>query len=119
LAVAFTFPCFGQQFSFHSNSPFGIKTIRDDSTRSAQRIMFFDYDNDGDLDLFLMGLDLVDNVDPIQWENIHYFMEVQKNIGDKWHPQFGDRMSVYEDFPFPLGYFFPSVGDVNGDSRPD
>ncbi len=112
-------PCFSQQFSYLSDSPFGIKPIRDDATRNAQRIFFFDADQDGDLDVFLSGIDHIDTVNDLGWNNIHYFLEMQENTGDKWNPQFGPRMSLFENFPFPQGYYFPSLGDINGDGFPD
>jgi len=118
LAQFFILSCFGQQFSFHSISPFNIQTIRDDSSGAAQKIMFADSDEDGDLDLFISGLDFIDDVDPFTWDNIHYFMEMQENIGDKWNPQFDERIPV-ANFPFPLGYFFPSAGDLNDDGNTD
>ncbi|HUR31488.1 MAG TPA: hypothetical protein VMZ69_08635, partial [Saprospiraceae bacterium] len=110
-------PCYGQYFNFHSVSPFGIQTIKSDSTRPAQKLMFLDFDGDEDLDLFISGLDHLDN-DVSSWEDIHYFIEMQENIGDKWNPQFADRVLV-EDFPYPLGYFFPSGGDLNNDGHKD
>lgn len=109
----------GQSFSFHSNSPFGIQTIREDSSKSAQQIMFFDIDGDHDLDLFLTGLDYFDDVDPMGWEHMHWFIEMQENIGDRWNPQFGERVEVFNNFPYPLGYFLPSMGDLNDDQKQD
>src|SRR5687768_13168732 len=111
--------CFGQSFDFHSVSPFGIKIINDDSSRSAMKIMFTDYNDDGDYDLLISGLDYIDDVDTIRWENIHYFLEIQENIGDKWNPQFAQRTPVSENFPFPLGFFFPTAGDLNNDGMTD
>jgi hypothetical protein len=119
LAQLFLVPCFSQNFTYYSDSPFGIKPIRNDMTRPAQRIFFYDFDHDGDLDLFMSGLDHIDNVSDPGWNNIHYFMEMQVNTGTKWNPQFGPRMTPFENFPFPKGYFFPSLGDVNGDGHPD
>ena len=112
-------PCVSQNFNFHSNSPFGIQVVKEDSTRAAQQIMFFDYDQDEDLDLLIVGLDYFDDADPIGWENIHYFIELQENTGDKWNPQFAVRSTVFENFPFPLGYFFPAAGDLDDDGTVD
>ncbi|MBK7428993.1 MAG: T9SS type A sorting domain-containing protein [Saprospiraceae bacterium] len=109
----------GQQFSFHSSSPFGIELAKEDGSRSAQKIMFFDFDGDDDLDLFLIGIDVIDPDFEQGWESITYFIEMQENVGDTWNPEFAERKEVFSDFPFPLGYFFPSVGDLNGDKKAD
>ncbi len=119
LAQFILVPCFGQSFSFHSESPFGIQTVRGDSTAATQKIMFTDYDLDGDQDIFHTGLDYLDKGDPITWDLIHYFIEYQENTGDKWNPQFAERMNIFVDFPFPLGYFFPTNGDLNNDGKTD
>ncbi len=113
------FVSFGQNFSFHSINSFGIKTIKDDESRSAQKVMFHDYDNDGDQDIFMSGLDSIDDVDEFEWSNIHYFLEMQENTGDVNNPQFGPRRAIFEDFPFPEGYFFPCAGDLNADGKVD
>lgn len=116
-AALVTIPLLGQNFTHHSASPFGIKLIHEDSTRGASQVMFFDFDGDSDLDLFLTGIDYVDDTE--NWESLHYFIEMQENIGDKWNPQFADRVEPFANFPFPLGYFFPAIGDVNNDGNPD
>jgi len=111
--------CYAQQFSFHSNSPFGIQLTNNTSGRIASNFFFFDHDADGDQDIFLTGLDYFDQVDNPGWENVHFFMELQENIGDKWNPQFAERSNIFEDFPYPVGYFSPSAGDLNADQIPD
>src|SRR5688572_1180817 len=111
--------CFGQSFDFHSVSPFGIQIIKEDSSRSAMKLMFTDFDDDGDYDILISGLDYIDDVDTIRWENIHYFLEIQENTGDRWNPQYAIRANVSMDFPFPLGFFFPTVGDLNNDGLTD
>ncbi|MGB4850381.1 MAG: T9SS type A sorting domain-containing protein [Saprospiraceae bacterium] len=119
IAHVFILPCTGQNFVYQSNSPFGIKTMNAAGKRPAQTISFHDYDNDGDLDLFITGLDSIDNVSNLKWENFHFFIELQRNTGDAHHPQFGDRESIFEDFPYPVGYFFASPGDLNDDHTTD
>jgi hypothetical protein len=111
-------PGFGQEFHFHSINPFGIRPINEDSTQSAQKLMWFDYDQDADLDLIMTGIDsLGEGLE--SWEDFYYFIQWQENIGDKWNPQFSDRMPLPGNFPFPLGYFFPTIGDLNDDKHPD
>ncbi|HZV68061.1 MAG TPA: T9SS type A sorting domain-containing protein [Saprospiraceae bacterium] len=117
--LLFPFVATGQSFSLHSNSPFGIQFVKPDTTRAAQKIMFADYDHDGDLDLFLTGLDRLDAFEDLQWEEIHFFIEMQENIGDRSHPQFGPRKEITNNFPYPVGYFMPAVGDINGDHKTD
>ncbi|HZV70839.1 MAG TPA: T9SS type A sorting domain-containing protein [Saprospiraceae bacterium] len=119
LLALFALPCAGQHFVYHSISPFGIETNKPDSTRTAQTIFFNDYDHDGDFDLFLTGLDYLDDVPDIKWVNIHFFIEVQENIGNRNLAQFGPRREIFEDFPFATGYFFPTPGDLNGDNKTD
>jgi Secretion system C-terminal sorting domain/FG-GAP-like repeat len=119
LAQIFILPCQGQNFVYQSNSPFGIVIANPDTSRGAQTVFFYDYDHDGDLDLFTTGLDYIDNVSNLKWENIHFFMEFQRNTGDAHHPQFGARESIFDQFPYPVGYFFASPGDLNNDHKTD
>ncbi len=107
----------GQNFTFHSNSPFGIQLSRTDSTRAAQTVAFHDYDNDGDQDIFLSGLDYLEGFDT--WSQVHFFLEVQENIGTPQNPVFGERFELYQSFPIPIGYFFPAPGDLDDDGDVD
>ncbi len=107
----------GQQFTFHSNSPFGIEIIKEDSSRAAQTITFYDYDRDGDLDVLLTGLDFIEDFN--NWGEVHFFIEAQENIGSQKNPVFGERFELFEEFPYPYGYFFASPGDLNNDGEGD
>jgi len=111
--------CFGQQFTYVPGLQFGIKTVKPDSTRKAQNVFFYDYDDDGDLDLFLSGLDYFDNVSPLKWKNLHFFIDMQENTGSRTNPQFGPREDVFTQFPYPVGYFFADGGDLNDDHKMD
>src|SRR5688500_20107906 len=91
-------PCLTQSFTFHSNSPFGIQVVREDSTRAAQQIMFFDYDEDEDLDLMIVGLDYFDDADPIEWEYIHYFIVIKEYTCNNWNLQISVRSTVFNNF---------------------
>ncbi|HZV68059.1 MAG TPA: FG-GAP-like repeat-containing protein [Saprospiraceae bacterium] len=118
LAQLFVWPCVAQYFTFEGNSPFGIQTAS--GMLSTQRMMFFDYDRDGDLDLFLSGMGPIEDFDDLTWETMPYFIDYQENIGDKSNPQFGPRETAFNgNFPFPAGFFFPSVGDLNSDGKVD
>jgi hypothetical protein len=119
LAIILIVPAKGQQFTFHSNAPFGIQPTLPDSSRQVQEIFFYDYDDDGDLDLFLTGLDYFDNVANLKWINIHFFIQMQENTGDRKHPQFGARQDIFQQFPYPVGYFFATGGDLNDDHKMD
>lgn len=106
-----------QYFTYHSNAPFGIQLVKPDMTRAAQQIMFYDYDGDGDLDAFLSGLDFIDDFE--NWEGFHFFIEMQVNVGTKYAPQFSDRVAIVDPFPYPVGYFLSTIGDLNADGKPD
>src|SRR5688572_12838241 len=112
-------PCFAQDFSFQSNSPYGSELAKGSAGTTASHFFFFDYDFDGDQDLFQTGLDYVDNVPQLEWENLHFFLKVQENTGDKSNPVFSAPEDFDSDFPFPVGYFFPTMGDLNQDSIAD
>ena len=110
---------FGQQFSFKGNNHFGMEYITKDSTQSAIKLLFYDLDADGDQDVIVSGVDIVDNSGDLSFDKITYFIAVQENIGDRWHPKFDPRRPFMNKFPYPNGYFFPAVGDLNHDSKPD
>jgi|GEM_PF-3396550 len=106
-----------QNFTFHADAPFGIQVTRGDGSRGAQKVIFYDYDGDGDQDLLLSGLDQITSFD--SWNDIHFFLEMQENIGDNHNPQFAPRDSIFEMLTLPRGYFLPSIGDLNNDGMPD
>ena len=119
LTLSFTAPLQGQLYTYHSDAPFGIETVLPDTTRTAQAIFFQDFDNDGDLDLFLTGLDYFDNVPSLTWDNLHFFIVMQENTGDAKNPQFGPRQDIFQQFPYPRGYFFAAGGDLDNDADMD
>lgn len=112
-----------QSFEFKENMPFGIQPINiEDSARFAFKYVFKDMDADGDLDLFLFGMDEADTVSTnSQLQNIRYFIETQENIGDKWNPEFKAREKKFENFNFAGGnsFFLPTIDDLNGDGMHD
>ena len=116
-------PGISQTFEFKGYSPFGIQIVNfEDSARFAYKHMFNDMDSDGDLDLFLYGLDEFDTTSTnSELQNLRYFIEIQENIGDKWNPEFKAREKKFENFDFANGnsFFMPSIGDLNADGRQD
>lgn len=110
---------FSQQFLFQENNPFGLKYHKPDSTEAVLKLLFYDVDSDGDQDVIAYGLDSVDNTGNLTYDKITYFMSLQENIGDKWNPIFADRKPFIDNFPYPNGYFFPSIADLNNDDKAD
>ena len=110
-----------QQFSFHSNAPFGIQPVLPDTLRPkvGLKYMFTDFDLDSDLDLILMGYDTINSALGFNYKSISYFVDYQENTGDKKHPQFALRVPLIDNFPFVEGLFFPAIGDLDGDGRTD
>jgi hypothetical protein len=112
-----------QSYVFHSFEPFGIQLLNmEDTSRFAYKYMFHDMDADGDVDLFLFGLDESDTIATnSQLENLNYFIEVQENTGNKWNPAFAPRQRKFEAYDFASGnsFFFPTMGDLNGDGLID
>lgn len=79
-------------------------------------------DSDGDLDLFLFGLDESDTISTnTVVENLRYFLEIQENIGNKYNPVFKEREKRFEDFNYPTngGFCIPDINDLNGDGKQD
>ncbi|MBK9733585.1 MAG: T9SS type A sorting domain-containing protein [Saprospiraceae bacterium] len=108
-----------QEFQFRGSNLYNLEFIAKDSSRAAIRSLFYDLDADGDQDAIIVGIDKVDSVKNVAFSNIHYFMEIQENIGDRWHASFKTRQPFMNNFPFPNGYFYPTIGDLNSDRMPD
>ncbi|MBK9733583.1 MAG: hypothetical protein IPO92_00915 [Saprospiraceae bacterium] len=108
-----------KQFDFKGNNLFGLEYIAKDTTKAAIKCLFYDLDADGDQDAIIVGIDKIDSVKNLTFINIHFFIEIQENMGDRWHPSFATRKPFMNQFPFPKGYFFPAIGDLNHDKMPD
>jgi hypothetical protein len=108
-----------QEFQYKGNNLFGLEFTTIDSSRSAIKTLFYDLDLDGDFDAIMVGIDKIDSVKNITFNNIHYFIDMQENIGDRWHPSFKTRKPFMNNFPYPNGYFFPALGDLNHDRMAD
>lgn len=108
-----------QEFVYHSDSPFGIQLATGIAGISSSNFYFFDYDFDGDQDMFQTGLDYFENVSQPDWEHLHFFLKVQENIGNKSDPVYAPPVNFDDNFPFPVGYFSPSSGDLNQDNIAD
>ena len=80
--------------------------------------MFYDRDQDGDQDLFLVGLGLGESEDLVPSE-FTYFVDYQENIGTAEAPEFSPRVEAFDTLYIPLGFFYPACGDLNGDGIPD
>ncbi|MBK8355376.1 MAG: hypothetical protein IPL13_08380 [Saprospiraceae bacterium] len=70
-----------QNFTFKSENPFGIKTIKDDDSRPTQKVMFFDYDGDGDLDILHSGIASLDNVETLNGLMSIIFWKYRRILG--------------------------------------
>ncbi len=92
----------------------------DDDSYSVQSV-FFDFDGDGDLDMYLLNYN-ADHIPAIEWENSKFKRDPY--AGDKL---FENRNGKFVDISAaagikgnPLGYGLGvAVGDINGDHWPD
>lgn len=108
-----------QTFQFKVNNPFGLEFINVFAKQEASKLLFYDLDGDGDLDAVITGIDSIDFTGNFTYSKITYFIATQENTGDKKHPVFAPRKPFMADFPFPNGYFYPVIGDLNHDGKPD
>ncbi|MBC7885308.1 MAG: T9SS type A sorting domain-containing protein [Saprospiraceae bacterium] len=108
-----------QEFQFKGTNPFGLEYVTPDTTQAALKLLFYDLDDDGDLDAITTGFNSLDLSGDLSFDKFTYFISVQENIGDRKHPSFETRKPFMNNFPFPAGYFFPAIGDLNDDNKPD
>ena len=91
----------------------------------ATQSVFFDYDRDGDLDMFLLNHNVVplEDFNPDQIRNIRDpFVgdKLYKNVGSPSEPKFLDVTAESGIHENPLGYGLGvAVGDLNNDHWPD
>lgn len=90
-------------------------------TGYATQAAFFDYDRDGDLDLFILNhnIDPINDFKPSEVRNTY-----DTNIGDKLYRNdngyFKDVSQISGLYTNPLGYGLGvSIGDLNNDGWPD
>lgn len=110
---------YSQSFQYKNNNPFGLEFTNGAGKQSASKLLFYDLEGDGDLDAVVTGIDNIDYSGNFTYSKITYFIVVQENIGDKKHPVFAPRKPFMTDFPFPNGFFYPVIGDMNHDGKAD
>lgn len=110
---------YGQSYLFQGNNLFGLEYFKPDSTQAVMKIFFDDVDHDGDQDAITVGLDSLDQTGNVTFDKITYFISEQKNVGDKYNPSFAPREKFMDNFPYPSGYFFPAMADLNNDDKTD
>jgi len=119
LSLCSVFNMYCQTFQFKINNPFGLQLTNSNGKQAASKFLFYDLDTDGDLDAVVFGIDSIDFTGNFTYSKITYFIATQENTGDKKHPVFAPRKPFMADFPFPNGYFYPVIGDLNHDGKPD
>jgi len=119
LSLGCVFNMYCQTFQFKSNNPFGLEYLNAVGKQDASKLLFYDMDGDGDLDAVVSGIDSIDFSGNFTYSKITYFIATQENTGDNKHPVFAPRKPFMTDFPFPNGYFYPVIGDLNSDNKPD
>lgn len=120
VALMLNVPVWGQHFEFKATNPFGLELTRPDTSQPALRFVFYDFDNDGDKDAIIAGIDSIDQESqPFTFKNITYFVSMQENIGNRWTPVFKTREAAYPDLLQMTGFVYPAAGDLNGDHKPD
>ena len=110
---------YGQNFAFEGIDPFGLDLSNLPSNTLPNQIEFHDFDQDGDLDLFMYSFEGSNLGDTISIFDFGYVTQYFENIGDESNPAFAPPQQVFQDLELPDGFFFPSIGDLNGDSNPD
>jgi hypothetical protein len=111
-------PLKSQSFSYHSDLPFNIDLSPLIPGEVTLKLIFYDRDNDKDLDLFLMGFKL-DSSEIFSFIHFEYFIDYQENIGTRNIPDHANRKRAFDSFYFPDGPFLPSIGDLNNDNKLD
>ena len=121
LTITFQFS-FAQIFEYHSDAPFNIEIINSQEVNNLTLLYLFeDADQDGDVDLTLMGLAEQDTTSISLLHNLRYFLEYQENNGNTTSPMFAAREKSYDNFQFPTGggFMIPDGGDLNNDGLID
>ena len=122
IALFMSMMTFSQSFEYVTDNPYNIEVANQDvASDLAFKYIFYDEDQDGDLDLTLMGLAEPDTTVSDILASLRYFIVYQENVGTKSSPSFAPRKDRYEAFHFPVGrgFMIPAGGDLNNDGRID
>ena len=121
-----------QLFINQGSSKNGIPQFKEEAGRLglsdegfATQAAFFDYDRDGDLDMFLLNHNVVpiENFNPVQVRSTpdqYVGDKLYENIGSATDPKFLDVSQRAGLIQHPLGYGLGvGIGDLNNDGWPD
>ena len=114
---AFSLNATAQEFEYIGANLFGIDILPSEENEITLNHFFYDRDNDGDMDLFHVGV-VTDPTQLPSLDNMNFFLQYQENTGDANNPQFGAKEEAFSNFVFP-DIFLAAPGDIDGDGDMD